>query len=604
MNAKEIGRRAGRIFSYQLPSHWIERSQEDQEDYGIDAEIEIATSGDNATGFIFKAQIKGQENVSVIKKGKYISFDLSLNRLAYYIDEINIPVILFIVDIKNEIIYWDNLKENSKAIRDLRQAQKAQQKTVAVHSKAENTLKGKYESLLASINRSIGVMRINSLDKISADIKKILPTSEEMDLENLLRNAKLINFEIYNEQLERLLSSGDYSNLYQKADLIYKSATELIETRFSAAAYIEKVIQADTLDDSKKQDLLVNLYINMLLLTRRQPEKHLRIYAVLLIRSIFLRQLVNIDHHHSITNKIMQNDPIVKLFTSIHSSKLQLIVAELASKTIFKLNYCLRRGLIDMFLEIFTRLAPSLTIYSNRLKNDGLIKNHDMISKWMLFCIDLLLEYGKKNNSDYILSRCAQYFATISAAESEVKIDLAKSFEVVELIKDIDTKNNVIRFLENLEKIKSESNNPAPDQELKFFKDRAISLGIDVNNPNDEIGKIIHQGLLDYNPERIIKDCEHMVYIPSASLGVPARMVGLPSAGMKHLYCLKGKGAISGWSLDNIYSFGNSNLGFKEKFCKDCIDKKPRDDSWKWSSKWQAQITIEHKEIFETFMKI
>jgi len=46
MNAKEIGRRAGRIFEFNLPDNWLFRSQEDQEDYGIDGEIEITTPQD------------------------------------------------------------------------------------------------------------------------------------------------------------------------------------------------------------------------------------------------------------------------------------------------------------------------------------------------------------------------------------------------------------------------------------------------------------------------------------------------------------------------------------------------------------------------------
>ena len=34
MNAGEIGTEAGRIFEYNLPSSWIFRSQEDQNDFG------------------------------------------------------------------------------------------------------------------------------------------------------------------------------------------------------------------------------------------------------------------------------------------------------------------------------------------------------------------------------------------------------------------------------------------------------------------------------------------------------------------------------------------------------------------------------------------
>ncbi|MGH7133742.1 MAG: DUF4365 domain-containing protein [Phycisphaerales bacterium] len=63
MKPKEIGRLAGRLFQAALPAQCICRSQEDQEDqedYGIDYELELASAQDHATGFIFKAQVKGE----------------------------------------------------------------------------------------------------------------------------------------------------------------------------------------------------------------------------------------------------------------------------------------------------------------------------------------------------------------------------------------------------------------------------------------------------------------------------------------------------------------------------------------------------------------
>ena len=54
MTNKEINRTSGRIFESLLLPSWAFRSQEDQEDYGIDGEIEITTPEDKATGFIFK----------------------------------------------------------------------------------------------------------------------------------------------------------------------------------------------------------------------------------------------------------------------------------------------------------------------------------------------------------------------------------------------------------------------------------------------------------------------------------------------------------------------------------------------------------------------
>lgn len=44
MNAGEIGESAGRVFKYKAPLNWIILSQEDQDDHGIDCEIELKDS--------------------------------------------------------------------------------------------------------------------------------------------------------------------------------------------------------------------------------------------------------------------------------------------------------------------------------------------------------------------------------------------------------------------------------------------------------------------------------------------------------------------------------------------------------------------------------
>jgi hypothetical protein len=107
MNASEIGTKAGRIFAYNLPSCWIFRSQEDQNDFGIDGEIEIKDKSGKALGkeSIFKVQIKGEENSTFIREGQVLSFTLNMERLKYYF-EFKVPVILVVVEVSSEKIFW------------------------------------------------------------------------------------------------------------------------------------------------------------------------------------------------------------------------------------------------------------------------------------------------------------------------------------------------------------------------------------------------------------------------------------------------------------------------------------------------------------------
>lgn len=87
MKPKEITRKASRIFVNEIPADWIYRDQEDQEDYGIDAEIELTNENGHGNGFIFKAQIKGQEKI----EKDNISVSLSLKKLNYYLNKVKIP---------------------------------------------------------------------------------------------------------------------------------------------------------------------------------------------------------------------------------------------------------------------------------------------------------------------------------------------------------------------------------------------------------------------------------------------------------------------------------------------------------------------------------
>jgi hypothetical protein len=89
MTSKEISRAAGKIFQNMLPPNWAVRSQEDQEDYGIDYELEKTDARDHATGFILKAQQKGVEHLTLTPDNKSVIFSgLKVLRVKYYIDQL------------------------------------------------------------------------------------------------------------------------------------------------------------------------------------------------------------------------------------------------------------------------------------------------------------------------------------------------------------------------------------------------------------------------------------------------------------------------------------------------------------------------------------
>ena len=114
MTPKEINRASSRMFESSLLPNWALRDQEDQEDYGIDGEIEITSSKDKATGFIFKIQLKGIEEASYDNNNNLVYTKASVERFGYYLEDLEIPILFIIADLKTSRCLWCRVQGNSE----------------------------------------------------------------------------------------------------------------------------------------------------------------------------------------------------------------------------------------------------------------------------------------------------------------------------------------------------------------------------------------------------------------------------------------------------------------------------------------------------------
>lgn len=601
MNAKEIGRKAGRIFSYLLPPNWIYRSQEDQEDYGIDAEIELVGSDDKATGFIFKVQVKGQENVTFVANGAFVSFDLKVERLRYYMRRVEMPVILVVVDVSTEQVFWASLQDSETYAAELERAAENNQKTVAVRLPSENVIPDKIFELQEAVKRSMDWSRLHALDRLAVPISELIGQSHDEAIAKLLHQAKSMSFEIYNEQFDRLFVSQDFEKLGQLTRQVIESPTELVQTRLSAGIYIERVMrQHEQQLGQGGIDAKFRLYLEMLEIVReRGTEPHLRRYVAMLIRVAVLQVSVKSEYHFHLTARHLKDDKFSGWIAATSSRQANSYATKAIQKAVHLLNRSVLGGHHGLFVDAVPRIIGSVTLFIQRLKEDGVGTQSDTLLQWLKFCIDIGLDLANQTGNIGALAQIIIGNAITDSCEGGKGTRLEESLALAEKITDPSVMEAVIK---QLNQFKIQDSQPvadlSPEQEVEKYRDHALALGIDVSSQTDEMGKVIAQGLLDYNPERVIKNCESLVMIPSRVLGIPARMVGLPTAGSKTLHCLKKGHTIGGWSLDNIYSSHFAGAGFSETFCSGCDQRQPRSDSWKWSSRWQFEITEQHREIF------
>lgn len=184
----------------------------------------------------------------------------------------------------------------------------------------------------------------------------------------------------------------------------------------------------------------------------------------------------------------------------------------------------------------------------------------------------------------------------LNTSDAQARID--ESVKLSDLIESDTIRNSVIDTIGKFQSSLCDSRAEWSDkEEVEFFRERAKALGMDPDDPKNEMGRIINQGLKDYNPERVLRDCEYLLVFPSRAQGIPARMVGLPTAAMKWVCCKQKGHAMGGWSLDDIYESPLPAHGFKAKYCNGCTSRAARAEDWKWSSKWQNEELERNKDF-------
>ena len=143
------------------------------------------------------------------------------------------------------------------------------------------------------------------------------------------------------------------------------------------------------------------------------------------------------------------------------------------------------------------------------------------------------------------------------------------------------------------------------EEQKSYFLSMAKNLGMDPDDPENELGRIVDTGLKNYDPTCIIKNCENLFAYYRAG-GIVAKSLRMHSAGGMHrLICLKHRYAMgTGYLLTQLYNNVNGpdfGYSFKQQCCDKCLDRKPRPDNWSWSLKWYQSALEEHRELLNKY---
>lgn len=589
-SARQIGRLAGRRFEATLPEDWIYRSQEDQEDVGIDGEVELEADDGTGSGFIFKVQIKGVAEAALIDEGRVLPFSLKLERLKYYMNNLEVPVILIVVDLATDSIYWLSLQDNSALRESLTMATVKGQDSLTVHVPVNQVYEGNWSAMLSAVGQSMDWLRLHAVQRMTAGVHETINATPLESIEDLLKNYSQVASLLRGRKFDDLFRTGNHEELCSEALAVLRADSEEVRARFSAGLHLERVLQAHFKPASEAFiEQAIPLYMELGKLARpRGVDRHLKMMSVVLHRALQLQLVVRQHFHARISDQLAESDPLASLVSRSVRSQVDNTVATLIYKTNILAHRLLQSGLVQLLAEFITRVITSLIMHLREQEVQGNAEYASALSEWIEYLVGVHEKWARHTGEDADLATSAIIMASLGTA-STIEDATARAKEIASKIVDQEIAEHVLATIQELRDAAGSSEEMTPEEELEFFRERAVSMGFQVDNPQDDLSRVVAIGLRDFNPERVMRDCRHLMVLPSRSLGIPATLVGLQFAGMKTIRCMLHGYAASGWSLDELYGgFGGPGplSGFKGQHCDSCPDREARDQSWRWTSSW------------------
>jgi Domain of unknown function (DUF4365) len=389
--AKEIGRVAGGIFLSAIPGRWARRSQEDQEDYGVDYEIELTTTDDKATGFIFKVQQKGVEQARRLADGT-VAFSLECEKVTYYLRQLRIPIVLVVVEVNSNTSWWVPLHANREIERDLSDALAAGQKTMTAHIPAANELAKTHDALLAAVRRMMDALTLAGLKAMpTADAQAVIDS--EPDLDELERGLRMTHSLLRSTRTQRHVEHGELDAAFELNKRAFEDDLEPPEARFAAGMELVRVgggIVVARGGDARERDALLKLRLRvtheLVHVCRSLASDHqLRTYSLFVARVSRLRVFTGQDTGLFFSRLAQQANPdeFAQYITAGAQRTVTIsVVHELhhAQRLLLKL---IDRGWFALVCYAWANLTETLQEFMTRLKHDGLTDGATELRAWL-----------------------------------------------------------------------------------------------------------------------------------------------------------------------------------------------------------------------------
>ena len=540
-------------------------------------------------------QQKGVEHARRLKDGT-VSFGLEVEKVTYYLRQLRIPIVLVVVEVSSKMCWWAPLHGNREVESDLADAVAARQESMTIHLPAANTLGNTHAGVLGAVRRMMDVLTIDAIKAMpTADARAVIES--EPDLDELDRGLRLTQSLLRSTRTQRHLDRGQLDEAFQLNTKAFEDDDEAAEARFAAGMELIRIAGAMVVargGDARERETLLKLRLGVALdlvgVCRTLASEHqLRTYSLYLARTSRLRVLVSRDVGLFFSRLAQQLEPdeLAQYITAAAQRETaMLVIRELhhAQRLLLKLA---DRGWIGLVAYAWAEMTEALQEFMPRLKHDGLTDGAAQLRAWLDNIGTICRETVPQLHDDKLTELCALTHMRIELDNGDKAFERRRreALDMLGKITDVEVRATAEAQVEKLTKLVREKHDEAElenDEKIQeqLVRKMAHGLGLDLDDPKDKLAEIVRIGIRDINPDRVVRQCKQLL-VQLGSHGIPAQMLGLPTAGTKYVSCKKHRYRTGGLSLNQIYDH------FRSSHCDKCIDRDPQPADWKWTREYQ-----------------
>jgi hypothetical protein len=575
------------------------RKVEQSEDYGIDFEVEVFSDEGGrvrSTGFIFKVQLKSSAKSRYLKSAPLVSSDIKKKHLAYYLEELKIPVVVMHADVAVRRLFWA-VPQLDDQLRGLANSNSNEKVTLRINT--ENELPTTLARMLREVHRTATMIATKAV--VATPMPEFLEgLRSDVVGEELARDLRDRSDAVRLHQLQTLYLGRAYDRAEEVITEVLSDKQSSTQNKYWALLEQERITIKRLSDahspQARRPDAALGIAQKLQTLTRKGPPElkfaalMTRVAAEFDILSHRVFGLFMNCRAHRETGLAMW-----QAYAALEKAKTEQLLRLKYNQGVrlgrYAMNSKYRSSVPAALIRIVQGVPTLLIVLDGEGRNDEAIRYRQ--SGFQM--LQLAAWIAHRINEYNVVKFAASLAVQISAEDFKNPFDWAH--QIINEIDDPDQRTDaellLRRAIARKNGIEQVGDIPATHQQI--YENMATSLGIPLDRADHPLTKMFYAGLKDVDPTRVLRNCQHLhvsltrVPLLEHTLG---QQLGLP-IGPKSMQCSKHGYAYISRSLDDAYQ------GFNTRFCQSCPDQQPHAGNWEYSPEWaeeQYQIARKNKQ--------